>query len=315
MDSIATPSRLLTAPGALDPAILAGQLAASSIRKYRQDWGAYRAWCDAQDRAPVDAGSLAAWRTALATDTRLSPNTINRQIAAVKRIVKAAAGQGLVRAETALQFGQVGGVKVSALRDRLKEGARVRITPAEMRHLCDSPDGTTLRGLRDRALLHTLAASGCRLAELCGLQVGHILQRPGGYVLQVLGKGQAEPREAHLTREAHAAILAWVGARPVLSQYIFTGWAGRGAGRATVTPLTPAGAWQVVTAYATAAGLPGVKPHDFRRFVGTQLATDRPGHPGDIRKAQKALGHKRIDTTARHYVLDDLEAGGTEGLY
>ncbi len=35
----------------------------------------------------------------------------------------------------------------------------------------------------------------------------------------------------------------------------------------------------------------------------------------DIRKAQKALGHKRIDTTARHYVLDELEAGLTDDLY
>jgi hypothetical protein len=43
--------------------------------------------------------------------------------------------------------------------------------------------------------------------------------------------------------------------------------------------------------------------------VGTQLAKR------DIRKAQKALGHKRIDTTAQHYVLDELEAGLTDELY
>jgi integrase len=65
----------------------------------------------------------------------------------------------------------------------------------------------------------------------------------------------------------------------------------------------------VVRGYAEAAGLTGVKPHDFRRFVGTQLAA------GDIRKAQKAPGLKRIDTTARHYVLGELEPGLTEDLY
>ncbi len=47
----------------------------------------------------------------------------------------------------------------------------------------------------------------------------------------------------------------------------------------------------------------------FRHFVGTQLAKR------DIRKAQKALGHKRIDTTAQHYVLDELEEGLTADLY
>jgi hypothetical protein len=43
--------------------------------------------------------------------------------------------------------------------------------------------------------------------------------------------------------------------------------------------------------------------------VGTQLAKK------DIRKAQKALGHKRIDTTAKHYILDELEEGLTDDLY
>ncbi len=52
-----------------------------------------------------------------------------------------------------------------------------------------------------------------------------------------------------------------------------------------------------------------IKPHAFRRCAGTQLAKS------DIRKAQKALGHKRIDTTARHYVLDELEPGLTDDLY
>ena len=61
--------------------------------------------------------------------------------------------------------------------------------------------------------------------------------------------------------------------------------------------------------YTDEAGLDDVKPHDFRRFVGTQLARN------DIRQAQKALGHKRLETTARHYVLDELEAGLTDDLY
>jgi hypothetical protein len=43
--------------------------------------------------------------------------------------------------------------------------------------------------------------------------------------------------------------------------------------------------------------------------MGMQLAKR------DIRKAQKALGHKRIDTTAQHYVLDELDVGLTDGLY
>jgi integrase len=64
-----------------------------------------------------------------------------------------------------------------------------------------------------------------------------------------------------------------------------------------------------VKRYAAAVGLPSVKPHDFRRFVGTNLAKT------DLRQAQKALGHKDINTTAKHYVLDELEPGLTDGLF
>jgi len=52
-----------------------------------------------------------------------------------------------------------------------------------------------------------------------------------------------------------------------------------------------------------------VKPHDFQRCVGTELAKR------DIRQAQKALGHKRLETTAQHSVLDELQVGLTDGLY
>ena len=68
-------------------------------------------------------------------------------------------------------------------------------------------------------------------------------------------------------------------------------------------------AWRAVQRYAQHVGLAHVKLHDFRRFVGTELARR------DIRLAQKALGHKRIETTARHYVLDELAGGLAVDLY
>ncbi len=299
------------APVLADVSILAGQLAPSSIARYRGDIAAYVAWCQQAGAVPTVPASLAQWRAALAADTSYSPNTINRMIAGVKRIVKEGAAQGVpgLDANTAGQFAAIGGVKVSALRERLRSHGRTRIAPADMRRLCETPDPSTPRGLRDRALLAVLASSGVRISEAVGLRLGNIYPRDGGYFVSVLGKGQAVAREAHLTREAYQAVQAWIGVRPVLSEYVFTGWGGRGAGRASSTPITPAGAWKLITAYAVAAGLEHVKPHDFRRFVGTQLAAR------DLRQAQRALGHKRIDTTAAHYILDELAPGATEGLY
>ena len=77
----------------------------------------------------------------------------------------------------------------------------------------------------------------------------------------------------------------------------------------TTKPMTPEAVEQLVSKYATAMGLAHVKPHDFRRFVGTQLAKT------DIRKAQRALGHKRMDGRGRPCGLDTLEVGLTDNLY
>ena len=68
-------------------------------------------------------------------------------------------------------------------------------------------------------------------------------------------------------------------------------------------------AHSVFTRFAGGDGLPHVKPHDFRRFVGTELARRAR------RQAPRALGHKRLETTVQHYVLDELQPGLTEGLY
>ncbi len=298
---------LLTLPEEFDASILAGQLAPSSIAMYQRDFLAYAAFAGSAE-AVASPATLARWRTALAQETRMSPNTINRMLSAVKRIMREAANQGYLSAEVAQGFDQVVGVKASALKDRIKENARVRIAPETMRDLCETPERERLIGLRDAALLATLAGSGLRVSELAGLTVGQIHTKGDGTVLSVRGKNDVTYREAPLSREAFERIQAWLDARPVPSDYIFTAFDGRGD-RLTARPMSSPAIWKVVRRYALEAGLSDVKPHDFRRFVGTQLAKR------DIRKAQRALGHKRLETTARHYVLDELEPGLTDNLY
>ena len=290
-----------------DPSILTGHLAPASLVKYQQALRAYLRFCDTPAQA-LHAASLARWRTHLAQHTTLSPHTINRLLAAVKRLVKEAAAQGYVDVVTAAAFAGVSGVKPQALKHRLKATARTRITPGQMRRLCEAPDPQTLRGRRDRALLATLASSGCRVSEVVTLPMAQLTARDGRFVLQVLGKNETVPREAPLSQEAYALIQAWLARRPVESAYLFTSFAGRGP-RVTAKPMSPTAVWQLVQYYTAAVDLRHVKPHDFRRFVGTELAKK------DIRQAQKALGHKRIETTAKHYVLDELEVGLTDNLY
>jgi integrase len=302
---LALPSPL--AGTALDPAILAGQLAPASIAGYQRDLAAYLCFCDDLQTA-LQPASLARWRTSLAQHTALSPHTINRRLAAVKRLLHEAAAQGYVASATAEAFRRVPGVPVKALKDRLKATARTRLTPGQMRQLCETPDPRTLIGRRDRALLHTLATSGCRVSEVVTLTAAQLVSRDGNFFLAVLGKNQTEARTAPLSHEAYASIQAWLARRPVESASLFTSFAGKGH-RPTARPMHLSAAWRAVQRAARRLELAHVKPHDFRRFVGTELAKR------DIRLAQKALGHKRIETTARHYVLDELAGGLTDGLY
>lgn len=311
--------------------MLAGQIAPSTAAMYERDFRAYLAYAGTAEAA-LDVVTLRRWRAHLAAETPLSPNSINRMISAVKRIVKEAAAQGYMQHDEADRFAAVEGVKAAALKDRIKSNARTKIEPADMRAICELPDRSTAMGARDAALLATLASGALRVHELVAVQEKHIVRKGGYFILMVRGKNDVEAREAPLSREAAQRIEEWLTTRRRIldvrvaeqgtlvranesaakgDEYIFTAFDGNGDEtlRITERALTTTAVWQIVRKYAKLAGLSDIKPHDFRRFVGTQLARK------DIRQAQKALGHKRLETTARHYVLDELEPGLTETLY
>ena len=267
-------SALATLTG-FDVAILAGSVSESTQRMYSRDFRAYLVFAGSFD-ASMQPTTLAQWRAHLANQTTDSPNTINRMISAVKRLVKEASAQGYIAHETAAAFARVEGVKVKALKERQKATSRTAITPAQMRAITSAPDTTTLAGKMHHALLMTLAGSGLRVSEVVGLTSAQIQMGENdglqGWTVLVAGKNKVTATARALSPAAKTAIDAWVSAR-------------------------------------SAAGVENVKPHDFRRFVGTQLAKK------DIRLAQKQLGHASIETTAKHYVLDGAPIGATDNLF
>ena len=318
--TIVTPGELAFNRFGFDESILAGAVAESSRKMYRRDFLAYAAYAGSPSVA-LRAETLARWRAHLSNETTLSPNTINRMIAAVKRIMREAGEQGYISAEVAARFNMVRGVRVVALKERQKQHARTLITVDDMRRLVAAPDTTTLAGKMHRALLETLATSGLRISEAVSLTVGQIKfgesgegnDKQTGYFLLILGKNEREPSQRPLGRSAHAAIQEWLKARTAAgvpyTPYIFTSFAGRGDRAPSTKPIGAGSAWAMVQRYAGRLNLEHIKPHDFRRFVGTRLARK------DIRLAQKALGHKRIETTVQHYVLDALSLGETDSLF
>jgi integrase len=299
---------------AFDVNILAGLVRKSTADKYVGKLKAYVAFAGSAEAA-LDPATFAKWRAHMAAGN-LSPNTINLHLASVRAMMKEAAAQGYISHETAEQFAAVRGVKPSAMKDKLKQNARTKIVSEDMRRLCDAPQADTLVGKMHRALLLTMASSGARISEIVTLKPTQIEARKKGkvesFVIIVSGKTDTGNREAPLSSEAFKAIQEWLTARSavgVASEFIFTGFSGRGGRDPRSTHITTEAAWQTVKRYAEACQLAHIKPHDFRRFVGTTLAKDNP------RQAQKALGHKDIATTYKHYVLDEMEVGLTENLF
>lgn len=299
---------------AFDVAILAGQVRKSTADKYLGKLNAYLAFAGSVEAA-LNPATFAKWRTSMAKG-KMSPNTINLHLASVRSLLKEAAAQKYISHELAEQFAAVRGVKVSAMKEKLKQNARTKISPEDMRRLCDAPQADTLVGKMHRALLLTMASSGARISEVVTLKPAQIEARKKGkvesFVIVVSGKTDTGNREAPLSSEAFKAIQEWIQARAavgVASEFIFTGFSGRGGRDPRSTHISTEAAWQIVKRYAEVCQLAHVKPHDFRRFVGTNLAKDNP------RQAQKALGHKKITTTYDHYVLDEMEVGLTENMF
>jgi integrase/recombinase XerD len=290
---------------------LAGRVNARTLTEYRRDLHLYLTFCQGEHREPSVPQSLRAWRGAMAEHTRLSPHTINRRLAAVKRVIRATALLGDLPMDVAHGFSLVEPVQVGLLRSRLRTHRPSPLLPEHVRQLIDAPDTQTLSGLRDRALLSTFAGSGCRISEIVGLHVDDILAAQDTWLIRVLGKGQHTPRLAPLNQLGRQAIDAWLHARSahIDVQAVFTAFSASSHGRPLARAISSKTAWRVVRRYAAQVGLPHVTPHDFRRFVGTQIAKK------DLRAAQLALGHKRLETTAKHYILDELQAGLTDGLY
>jgi integrase/recombinase XerD len=305
--------------------VLAGQVSTSTRKQYTEDFFDYLRFAKSPQSA-LDSAIFSQWRSDLVERIylvpdkqhsgemiakQLSPNTINRMLAAVRHMLIEAEEKKLIPSGTFDQFNRVRGVSVKGLKDRLKPNARIRITPEEMRLLTEQPDRSRLIGLRDLALLHTFG-NGPRISEICTIMRNRLRPRGRGYVIEVRGKNKTAYRDVPLTREAYAAIQAWLVARPVDSPYIFTRFDGRGEdehSRLAAEPLTRQGAWKIIKGYTVKIGLPDAKPHDLRRLVGTELARKNP------RIGQLVLGHASIETFYKHYVLDEIPEDATEGLY
>ncbi|MEO2091648.1 MAG: site-specific tyrosine recombinase XerD [Gemmataceae bacterium] len=179
------------------------------------------------------------------------------------------------------------------------------LSPEAVDALLAAPTPNDRFHLRDRAILETLYATGCRASEVVELRVADV-QLDGGY-LKCTGKGNKQ-RVVPLGRPAVAALREYLGnGRPQFAplpphpDHLFVSKSGRRLGRISL--------WRIVKKYCRRAGLTALaSPHTLRHSFATHLLAGG----ADLRAVQELLGHSSIATT-QHYT--HVDAGRLRQLH
>ncbi len=254
-------------------------LARNTLDAYRRDLRAFSVWLAGQGLALDAAGEhhLAGYFAARHAQSKAT--SANRRLAVLRRYYRWALREGRVRVDPTLKM------------PTAKRPLRVpkTLSQAQVEALLDAPDVGTPLGLRDRAMLELMYASGLRVSELVTLTVLNVSLSE--HVVRVLGKG-AKVRLVPFGEVARDWLVRYLEqARPdILSgqqtQDLFV--TARGAG------MTRAMFWVIVKKCAQQAQITApLSPHTLRHAVATHLLN----HGADLRAVQMLLGHADISTT------------------
>ncbi len=256
-------------------------LSPNTLQSYRRDLTQFSAWLEAirstllLDVNQADIEAYLQYRFSRKT----SPRSTARLLSALKRFYRLALRDGRIALDPTLKIDT----------PKLPRSLPKSLSEADVERLLNTPDTTEPLGLRDKAMLETLYASGLRVSELVTLRVVNVSLDMG--VLSVMGKGGKE-RMVPLGEEA----LLWLSrylsdARQLIlgttiSDALFV--TQRGAA------MTRQAFWYLIKRRALQARLARLpSPHVLRHAFATHLLN----HGADLRVVQMLLGHADISTT------------------
>ena len=268
----------------VDAVWLEDGLSANTLAAYRRDLSALADWLHQTSLMPLDAVQESHLQAYFAARHSLSKATsANRRLTVFKRYYRWALRERIVLVDPTLRL-------LAA-----KQALRVPKTLSEdqVDALLSAPDANTALGLRDKAMLELLYASGLRVSQLVKLKTLHVSLNEG--ILRIMGKGSKErlvpfgdmARDSlvNYMQNARGALL---GAKQ--TDDLFVTASGPKAG----TAMSRIMFWSLIKKYAVIAGITApLSPHTLRHAFATHLLN----HGADLRSVQVLLGHADISTT------------------
>jgi len=268
-------------------------LAANTLAAYRRDLTLYAQWLAGSAGRSLHETTEADLRAyAVERHAGTKATTSNRRLTVFKRYFRWALREHLLSTDPTL--------KLLAARQPLR--VPKTLSEAQVEALLAAPDVDTPLGLRDRAMLEVMYASGLRVSELVTLKTVHLGLTEGA--LRVTGKG-AKERLVPFGEEAHAWLVRYLAdARAEILH-------GQASDALFVTarggPMTRQMFWKLIKAHALRGGVAvPLSPHTLRHAFATHLLN----HGADLRAVQMLLGHTDISTTTiyTHVARERLRA-------
>ncbi len=258
-------------------------LSANTVSAYQKDLESYRGFFRRKVRTPrrEDIGN----HLLDLKHQGLSAKTVARHLSAIKGFYRFLLSEGKIGSDPTV------GMKTPKVWYELPSCLSFR----EVMRILARPDLTKEAGIKDRAILELLYATGMRISELAGLERNN-LNLEVGY-LRCIGKGSKE-RIVPVGREAIKSIKLYLEkARPHYAKgkdkHLFINKFGKG--------FTRQGLWKIVKKYALKAGIKKeISPHTFRHSFATHLLEGG----ADLRSVQEMLGHASISTTQVYTHVD-----------
>ena len=257
-------------------------LSRNTLESYRRDLNKFAAWLERERGVAIlGAGQadIQGFLAYLVGGEKARATSTSRAISSLKRLFRYLLRQNRISADPTLQIAT----------PKLPRSLPKSLTEQDVEQLLDAPDVQTALGLRDRAMLEVLYATGLRVSELVGLSVAQASLDMG--VVRVMGKGSKE-RLVPLGEEALEWIRRYLAAgRPdllagKLSDALFVTQRGEGMTRQMF--------WYLIKKHAKQGGLhKPLSPHTLRHAFATHLLN----HGADLRVVQMLLGHADISTT------------------